>query len=327
MIYIAPYSTNPYFNLAAEEYVFTNFSEDIFMLWQNENSIIIGKNQNTLSEIDYNFAKDHNINIVRRLSGGGAVYHDLGNINFTFITDYNKDFFSEFQIFTKPVIDTLGELGIKADLQGRNDISINGLKFSGNSQVVKNGRILHHGTIMLDVNVDILSRGLFVKKEKIESKGIKSVRKRVTNIKDHLKDPITSSEFIDLLYSNVKKNNPHIVEYYYTKDDIINIEKLKRDKYETWEWNYGTSPKYNISKQIKLSSGIVEIYIHVEKGIIEEFSIFGDFFGEGDIKEFSDKIIGMEHNYELLCDVFAKEHIERYIYSLENINEFVKNLF
>lgn len=327
MLYIYNKSTDPYYNMACEEYIFTHLKEDIFMLWQNHNAIIIGKNQNTLSEIDYNFAKEHNISVVRRLSGGGAVYHDLGNINFTFITEYNKDFFSEFDIFTKPVIDTLDSLGIKAELQGRNDISIKGQKFSGNSQVVKNGRILHHGTIMLDVNVDILSKGLFIKKEKIESKGIKSVKKRVTNIKDHLKEPVSSADFIKLLSENVKKNNPYIKEYSLSEEDRELISALANDKYKTWEWNYGKSPKYNIKKQIKLPGGNVEVYMKTEQGIITDFSIYGDFFGEGDINSFCRKIIGKQHNFDILCQIFKECHAEKYIYTLTDIESFIKELF
>lgn len=326
MLYIYNKSTEPYFNMACEEYILTKKKENIFMLWQNSNAIIIGKNQNTLSEIDYNFAKEHNISVVRRLSGGGAVYHDLGNVNFTFITDYNKDFFSEFEIFTRPVIDTLKALGINAELQGRNDISIDGAKFSGNSQVVKGNRILHHGTIMLNVNVDILSKGLFIKKEKIESKGIKSVRKRVTNINDHLAEPIDPKKFIEILAENVKKTN-NIIEYNFSDNEIEEIEKLADEKYRTWEWNYGNSPKYNIKKVIKLSGGNTEVYFKAEKGIITEFKIYGDFFGEGDIDRFCGKIVGLPHNYEILCEKFRENQAGKYIYTLNNIEEFIKELF
>ena len=327
MVYIYNTSTDPYFNMACEEYLLKCFFEDVFMLWQNDNTIVIGKNQNTLSEINYSFVKENNINVVRRLSGGGAVYHDKGNINFTYITDYDRDFFSDFDFFTNPVIDTLKDLGIKAQLQGRNDISIEGLKFSGNSQVVKGGRILHHGTIMLDVNLDILSKGLFIKKEKIESKGIKSVKKRVTNINDYLKEKITPLEFIRLLSNNFKKNNQGVKDYTFTDSDVQFIEKLAEDKYRTWEWNFGKSPNYNITKNISFPGGNIELYMSVEKGIIREFDIYGDFFGEGDIKDLCDALVGLPHNYDVLLKVFTEKHLEKYIYSLNDIDNFVKEMF
>ena len=327
MVYIYNTSTDPYFNMACEEYLLKCFFEDVFMLWQNDNTIVIGKNQNTLSEINYSFVKENNINVVRRLSGGGAVYHDKGNVNFTYITDYDRDFFSDFDFFTNPVIDTLKDLGIKAQLQGRNDISIEGLKFSGNSQVVKGGRILHHGTIMLDVNLDILSKGLFIKKEKIESKGIKSVKKRVTNINDYLKEKITPLEFIALLSNNFKKNNPCVKDYIFTDSDVKSIDKLAEEKYRTWEWNYGKSPKYNINKKISVSKGNIEVCMSVEKGIIREFDIYGDFFGEGDVKELSENVVGLYHNYDVLLNYFKENHLEKYIYSLDDIDMFVKELF
>ncbi|MBQ0104683.1 MAG: lipoate--protein ligase [Armatimonadetes bacterium] len=327
MYYIYNQSTDPYYNMAVEEYILDYIKKDIFMLWQNQNAIIIGKNQNTLSEIDYNFAKEHNISVVRRLSGGGAVYHDLGNVNFTFVTDYNRDFFSEFDFFTKPVIDTLAELGIKAELQGRNDISIEGRKFSGNSQTVRNNRILHHGTIMLDVNVDILSKGLFVRKEKIESKGIKSVRKRVTNINDHLSSPISPKDFISLLAENVRRNNPDITDYELTDDDRKKIISLADTKYRTWQWNFGESPAYNIKKQVKLPGGLVDIYIQTEKGIIKNFELYGDFFGEGDIKEFCKKFIGKKHCYDDICQILKEEEAGKYIYTLKNIEAFAREMF
>ena len=232
-----------------------------------------------------------------------------------------------FEIFTKPVIDTLKILGINASLQGRNDISIDGKKFSGNSQVVRRGRILHHGTIMLDVDIDILSKGLFIKKEKIESKGIKSVKKRVTNINDYLTEKITPSEFIKLLSENVKKNNPGVTDYVFTEDNIKSINSLADEKYRTWEWNYGKSPKYNITKNIPISKGNVELCMSVEKGIITEFDLYGDFFGEGDIKDFCECVVGLPHNYDILLKVFTERHLEKYIYSLNDIANFVKELF
>lgn len=187
MIYVKSNSTKPQFNLALEEYVFEHLDEygEIFMLWQNEPSIIVGKHQNTIEEINTKYVKENNINVVRRLSGGGAVYHDLGNLNYTIISKDEGSKGFDFKTFSQPVIDVLADLGIRAEFTGRNDIVIGDQKFCGNAQYMKKGKVLHHGAILFDTELDVLGKSLKVSKDKIASKGVKSVRSRVTNIKDH----------------------------------------------------------------------------------------------------------------------------------------------
>jgi len=196
MKYIFNPSTDPHFNLALEEYVMTNCKdgETYFLLWQNEPSIIIGKHQNTVEEINSSFVKDNNIHVVRRLSGGGAVYHDLGNLNFTFIIGSGKEGMFDFGKFTQPIVKMLQSRGVNAELNGRNDLTIEGKKFSGNSQYIKNNRLLHHGTLLFNSNLEDVAKALMVSGEKIESKGVKSIRSRVTNILEHMADKISVLE-------------------------------------------------------------------------------------------------------------------------------------
>ena len=234
--------TNPYFNLAMEEYLLKNFNEDMFILWRNENAVIVGKNQNTLSEINLDYIKEHSIPVVRRQSGGGAVFHDLGNINFTFIAN-NNDSFSDFKRFTTPIIDLLKTLDINAEFSGRNDLLIDGCKFSGNAQYNYKDRVMHHGTLLFSSQIADLSNALKVKPIKFEGKGVKSVKSRVTNISDHLKEPLTVLEFKDLIMNYLEKINTDNKHYTLSELDIENINKLVEEKYSTWDWYFGNSPK------------------------------------------------------------------------------------
>ena len=189
MLCIYNKNTNPYFNLACEEYILKEFNEECFMLWRNSPCIVVGKNQNTLSEINKDYVDKNNITIVRRLSGGGAVFHDLGNINFTFISN-QKETFNDFKRFTVPIIDALKQLNVNAEFSGRNDLTIDGKKFSGNAQYCYKNRVLHHGTLLFSANVKDISQSLNVKEKKFEGKAVKSVKSRVTNISSHLKSPM-----------------------------------------------------------------------------------------------------------------------------------------
>ena len=295
MIYICSPSNDPHFNLALEQYVFDEMPKDkeYFMLWQNDNAIIIGKHQNTIAEINQEFVNKNNISVVRRLSGGGAVYHDMGNLNFTFIVNDGDNISNfDFGIFCRPIIKALDKIGVRAELNGRNDMTIDGKKFSGNSQYTKKHRITHHGTLLYNSNLSIISQSLNVSKDKIESKGIKSVRSRVTNIKDYMSDDIPLSEFKNLLLKYMFEQEI-IEEYILTENDIKKINEIKEKIYATWEWNYGYSPKYNIIKERRIEGcGKFEIYMDIENGIITNFDVFGDYFGNGNKEDLKNILIG-----------------------------------
>ena len=313
MLYIYNKNTNPYFNLAAEEYILKKFQEECFMLWRNEPSIIIGKNQNTLAEINLDYVRQHKIPVVRRLSGGGAVFHDLGNLNFTFIVNEDVSSFSDFKRFTQPIIDVLRKLSINAEFSGRNDITIDGKKISGNAQYYYKNRILHHGTLLFSSSITDLSAALKVRPVKFEDKGVKSVSKRVTNISEHLKEPITIEQFIDLIMNHIREQTGGSEMYEFTQEDIEKIEKLVREKYSTWEWNFGTSPDYKFKNEKKFAGGTVEVNLNVEKGIIKNVKICGDFFGKYDVSEVENLLKGVKHSEEEIKKVLSNIDINDYL--------------
>lgn len=250
MLLIQSNQTNPYFNIAAEEYILKHFMEDVFMLWQNEPSVIIGKHQNTLAEINHHYIEQNNIPVVRRISGGGAVFHDLGNINFTFIKTIIGEDLVDFKRFIDPIIDVLQHMGVDARQEGHNDIRINGLKCSGNAEHVFKNRVLHHGTILYSSDLNSLGIALHSDEDRFTGRAVKSRRSPVTNIITHLPEKISIGEFIEKIYKH-QFSSGHDARYYQlTEIDNFEIQKLSDQKYHTWEWNYGYSPAYHYSHHI-----------------------------------------------------------------------------
>ena len=315
MIYIESKSYNPYYNLALEEYVFSSLDrrEEYFMLWQNRNTIVVGKYQNTQEEINQESVDAQDIKVVRRLSGGGAVYHDEGNLNFTFIVNKERGIEFDFSKFVQPVIDALKELGVHAEFSGRNDITIDGLKISGNSQYVKEGRVLHHGCIMLDSNLDKVKDALNVRAAKFESRSVKSIRSRVTTINAHAPRHISMEEFKEAIKKQVLLGD--VEEYMLTEEDEQAVEKLQREKYETWEWNYGSNKKYSMRREKKFETGLVSIDMEADHGRITDIRITGDFFGTGEIAELQEKMIGLALD-ENLAENLEKLGIGEYIHGV-----------
>ncbi len=311
MLLIYNEKTNPYFNLAMEEYLLKNFDEDMFILWRNESSVIVGKNQNTLSEINLDYIKENSIPVVRRQSGGGAVFHDLGNINFTFIAN-NNDSFSDFKRFTQPIIDLLKTLDINAEFSGRNDLLIDGSKFSGNAQYNYKNKVMHHGTLLFSSQIADLSKALKAKPIKFEGKGVKSIKSRVTNISEHLKEPMNVLEFKDMVMDYLEKTNVDNKYYTLSELDIKNINKLVEEKYNTWEWNFGNSPKYALYNELKYPGGNVEFNLNVDKGIIKDIKFFGDFFGKCDISNVENLLINTKHEENNLKEVLNSININDY---------------
>jgi len=308
--------TDPAFNLAMEEYLLTGTNLDAVMLWRNDKSVIIGKNQNALEEIDIDYVKEHGIPVIRRQSGGGAVFHDLGNINFTILGAVHGGDFSNYEKFTAPIRDFLRGLGVNAELRGRNDLVIGDMKFSGNAQAVKNGRIMHHGTILYNADFGGLTGALKPNAAKIESKGIKSVRARVTNVAAHLDSPMPAEEFFRRLCDYFLKNTKDIAEYTLTTADIEAANRLKDEKYSKWEHNFGKSPNYTYEKSVKLPSCLIDLRIYAAGGVIEDVKIFGDFFGELDINELENALKGVKHEQLEIEAVIRGFPLQKYIHGI-----------
>jgi len=270
-------NTDPYFCLAAEEYLLKNFQEDIFMLWQSENAVVVGKHQNLLGEINYPFVRENNIALCRRISGGGTVFHDSGNVNFSFIKNVKSPAEISFKQFTAPVVDALAKLGVAATTSGRNDLLIDGLKISGNAEHVYKNRVLHHGTLLFNSDLKNLGQAIKVVPGKYESKAVQSNRSPVANISQFLKNPMTTGEFVQFLL-DVQIENSENRLYFLNENDIQTIEKLSTEKFKTWEWNFGYSPRYSFKNEVEIEGKLLKIEMQVERGIIVDAGITGDFF-------------------------------------------------
>jgi lipoate---protein ligase len=310
-IIVSPSHQAP-FNIASEEYILDNFADDVFLLYINAPSIIVGKHQNTLAEINTDYVHEHNIPVVRRLTGGGTVFHDLGNLNFSFIMNRGADEESGFAKYTAPVLDVLQDLGVDARLEGRNDLTIEGLKFSGNAKAVYRHKIQQHGTILFSAKIADLSAALNANPLKFRDKAVKSVSRRVTNVTEHLQNPLTLAEFIDLIRNKVLSLYPDAVEYSFSVEDCQSIETLVQSKYATWEWNYGLSPRYNHVKAIRCAAGTIEFHTDVHKGLITGVRIYGDFFGNRDIGELERALVGVFHREAEILEILNKLPLDEY---------------
>jgi lipoate---protein ligase len=327
LLIIRRHHTDPYFNIAAEEYILKEFNEDIFMLWRNSPSIIAGKHQNTLAEINVDFVKEHSIKVVRRISGGGTVFHDLGNLCFTFISTGREGHLVDFRRFTQPIIDVLQKLGIEARFEGRNDLTINGLKFSGNAEHVWKNRVLHHGTLLFSARMDHLSAALNADPSKFTDKAVKSVRSRVTNISEHLKQPMDVMEFAVRIESHILETYPDSTFYELSEEDHRKINELVETKYGTWDWNFGYSPKYNLRKLVRTErGGTLDFNLDVHDGIIKQIKIFGDYFSNFDTEEIEHALTGIAHNEESVRNALAPYRISDYFEQVQP-GEFITGLF
>lgn len=308
MLIIESTSHDAYVNIASEEFLMKNYpNQDIFLLYVNAPSIIVGKFQNTLAEINLDYVKENNIKVVRRMSGGGAVYHDLGNLNFSFHVPHKDQDFMDFSQFTKPVVDMLNQMGVDADLVGRNDLLVDGKKFSGNAKLSRHGKIVQHGTILINSEMEILASALKVNPLKFVDKATKSTRSRVTNLIHYLPEGTTTESFKKLLIEFILKENENAKIHSFTHDEMKEINKLVEEKYSTWDWNFGFSPNYNFQRAIKVPAGFIEAHIEVERGgNMKKVKIFGDFFASKPIEEFEDYLIGQNHDIE-----FLEEHLSK----------------
>jgi lipoate-protein ligase A len=269
--------TDAYFNLAAEEYVFRHFHERCFMLWCNEPAVVVGRHQNALAEINFEYVRRHGIKVVRRLSGGGAVYHDEGNLNFSFIERQDAHRPVDFNGFAAPIIAVLQENGIETRLGKRNELLVNGVKISGTAKHVSSEKILYHGTLLFSGHLTALTEALRVQPGKFGDKAIPSVRSQVANIKDALSRPENVEQFRASVFACMMRQLPHAREYGYSASDLAAIRQLRDEKYATWEWNFGQSPPYSMTHSVTLNGKVISVSLTVRQGIIRQIRVDGNF--------------------------------------------------
>lgn len=308
---------DPSLNLALEEYILRKLpvdEEDYLLFYINEPSIIIGKNQNTAEEVNASYVADNGIHVVRRLSGGGAVYHDLGNLNFSILTRDDGKSFHNFRKFTEPVVAALRKLGVEAELSGRNDLQVGERKISGNAQFATKGRMFSHGTLLFDSEVDAIVSALNVDPSKFASKATKSVRSRVANISEFLAEPMTMEQFRRSLLESIFAGEPEIPEYKLSERQWAEVRALADERYRSWDWNYGRSPAFNVRQKKRVEgAGTYDVRLNVENGVIAEAVIYGDFFGTGEVSDVTSRLIGVRYDAPSIEAALADLELRPYL--------------
>ena len=318
MLCVASPYTNPYFNLASEEFLLKCFQEDVFLLYRNAPSIVVGKHQNTLAEINLPFVQEQEILVARRISGGGTVFHDLGNLNFAFFTTGKEGALVDYKRATLPIIEALREMGLEVRLGERNELLLKKLKITGTASHVWKKRVLHHGTLLFSSEIEDMSSALRTVQDKFTDRAVRSVPSRVTNIRDHLKEKMDVEQFQERLMDHMLRTQKDARLYHFSHSDIAEIEARRDSKFATWEWNFGYSPKYQFCKSITFKSGRLDLHMNVEKGVIKDLKIVGDFTSLKDVALLEQKLVGSIHDPETLRIRLYEIEVSDYIAGLEN---------
>ncbi|MGZ2369160.1 lipoate--protein ligase [Ancylomarina sp. YFZ004] len=327
MFYYISNSNQAAFNQATEEYLLKNFDENFYMLYRNKAAVIIGKHQNALAEINLDKCQEQGIEIVRRLSGGGTVFHDDGNLNYCFISNGTKGELINFRKYSQPVIDVLQSLNVNAKFEGKSDLTIDGMKFSGNASHIYRSKVMQHGTMLFSSDLSRLNSLLKVNPLTFKDRGIRSIRSRVCNISDHLSTPLSIDELQNKIIEHVQNLFPEVKSYELTEEDHQAIQKLMDEKYLKWEWNFGYSPKYKFERLISFANGyILEIELDIEKGRIVRAEILGNCIKMGNINELENKLINVPHHKESLLQELEQIDLNDYFLKIE-IEDLIKAIF
>ncbi|NPD48220.1 biotin/lipoate A/B protein ligase family protein [Lentimicrobium sp. S6] len=302
MLIIQRESTDPFFNIATEEFLVKTLEEPCFMLWQNTPSVIMGKHQNPLKEVNIAFLNQKQIPIIRRISGGGTVYHDLGNLNYSFIDMGKADSLVNFAKYSQPILDLLQSLEVDAKLVGKSDLKINDRKFSGNASHVYRNKVLHHGTLLFNSNLKVLNESIKINKNNITDKAVNSNRSVVGNISDYLSTPMTISDFKSKLFQHIQNIFPEAKVTNLNKTQISEIQRLADEKYKTWEWNFGYGPKYTIKSNYKIQDKDSDFQIVIAKGFIQSITCSSPL--NSIWEEAINSMIGLQHQEEII-----KQHL------------------
>ena len=312
--------TDVYHNLALEEYFLRNFSDDIFILYVDKPCVVIGKHQNALAEINLKYVINNNIKIARRLSGGGTVYHDSGNLNFSFISTSKDNKPVNFKKFQKPVVDVLTKMGLNVEVGKRNDLSIDNLKISGNAEHVFKNRVLHHGTLLFNSNLEMLNEAINVSPEKFTDKAVQSNRSEVANISSFLKSKPSINSFKNDIMKYVFSKDGFNKMYELSDEDIFNVKQLVESKFSTWEWNFAYSPKYVFTNSAELANGELTIKMSIVKGLIEDAEL--KLNGQSSVKlsQFAQKLKALKHYPNHILS--EAEYLPEIIYDVDNMSFF-----
>ena len=312
MRYLKNPSTNPYYNMAFDEYCLESLpiDEPVFFLWQNRPAVIVGYNQEVNTEVNIDYLKEKGIDLVRRVTGGGAVYHDLENLNYT-IVGRSEDLERDYPEYAALMMKALQALGVPATLSGRNDILVDGKKVSGFAKRVCKNRLMVHGTLMYNVDVDVLTHVLNPSTTKLQSKGIASVRSRVTNLCNYLPELSDIQAFKNRL-EEILSNNYSDAEYKLSEADLANIQQLTDEKFATWEWNYGRSPKATLVHSARLACGTVEIHLTLAENRIASCRFGGDFLGNLPASDVEKALTGIPYEINEIRKSLSKLEISRY---------------
>jgi len=304
MLYYASNTLDPTYNLATEYYLFHAYRQRILYLWINGPSIVVGKHQNTIEEINAKFVKDHKIEVCSRLSGGGTVYHDEGNLNYTIIdSDAKKKV--DYKGFSQPIINALAKLGLTGSMNTTNSLTLDGYKICGHAQYIKKDRVIHHGCLLFDTDLSVLENALNVPKDKIKSKSTKSIRATVKNISDFLDQPYTIEDFRSVILNSMEETYGGIEPLSLDEKAHEAIEIIRQEKFTGWPWVYGKSPPFNIKRKRILPSGDFEVRLDIKNGCIGDLRFYGDFFETTGIASIEEALKGCPYEADSLWSLMA----------------------